>query len=54
MGSEPLREILITEVRCTLTSKNNTALVSDAAPLSEICPCFDFRRKYSDPRRPLS
>lgn len=54
MGSDPLREIVITEVGYTLTSKNNTTLVSDAAPLCEICPWSDFKRKHSDPQRPLS
>lgn len=38
MGSDPLRKIVITEVGYTLTSKNNTTLVSDAAPLSKIYP----------------
>jgi len=54
MGSDPLREIVVTEAGETPTSKNNTALVSDAAPLSEICPWSDFKKKHSDPQRPLS
>lgn len=55
MGSDPLREIIITEVGYTLTSENNTTVVSDAAPLSEICSwCNCKKKKNSDPQRPLS
>lgn len=43
MGSDSLREIIITEAGNTLTSKINSTLVSDPAPLSEICPWSDFR-----------
>jgi len=45
MGSDPLREIIITEVGYTLTSENSTMVVSDAAPLSEICPWCDCKKK---------
>lgn len=45
MGSDPLREIIITEVGYTLTSENNTMVVSDAAPLSEIRPWRDCKKK---------
>lgn len=45
MGSDPLREIIITEVGYTLTSENNTTVVSDAAPLSEIRPWCDCKKK---------
>lgn len=45
MVSDPLREIIITEVGYTLTSENNTMVVSDAAPLSEIRPWRDCKKK---------
>lgn len=54
MGSDPLREIIITEVGYTLTSENNTTVVSDAAPLSEIRPGVTAKKKNSEPQRPLS
>lgn len=44
MGSDPLREIVITEVGYTLTFKNNTTSVSDADPLSETCPWSESRK----------
>lgn len=45
MDSDPLREIIITEMGYTLTSENNTTVVSDAAPLSEIRPWCDCKKK---------
>jgi len=54
MGSDPLREIIITEVGYTLTSENSTMVVSDAAPLSEICPWCDCKKKKNQILKALS